>query len=146
MEQVLNINQLVALFLAEAIRSKRTSLSRAAEISHRVVARINLLKSESQALSLLTEVEKDFTEVSVLKQALHFGNHASDVKIYENEIKDYASKVVAKDIQLSNAFLEDAAKQGANIQELCLKYPEFCSYLQSCSEKSQLLSGLSPAT
>jgi hypothetical protein len=130
---------LVALFLAEAIRSRRMSLARAAEISHRVVSRINMLNSEGQALELLTTIEREFEEVTSLKQALHFGYHPSDVKIYETEIRDYASKIFTRDINLSNAFLQDAAKTGASIQQLCLKYPEFCQYLCSFPDKAELL-------
>jgi hypothetical protein len=132
-------NNLVALFLAEAIRSRRMSLARAAEISHRVVSHMDMLNSEDQALELLTNIEKDFEEVASLKQALHFGYRPSDVKIYETEIRDYASKIFAWDITLSNAFLQDAAKPGASIQELCLKYPEFCQYLCSFPDKAALL-------
>lgn len=140
--QAVNINQLIALFLAEAIRSRRTSLARAAEISHRVISKLNFLKSESQALFLLTEIEKDFQEVSALKQALHFGYHPSDVKVYEAEIRDFASKLLLKDINLSNAFLQEAARPGTTIQEVCLKYPDFCHYLLHFSEKGRMLSEL----
>lgn len=136
------LNNLVALFLAEAIRSRRTSLSRAAEISHRVVSNINQLTSEGQALSLLTEIEKDFREVSSLKQALHFGYKLSDVKIYEAEIKDYVAKTFTRDIAASNSFLQDAASQGMTISALCLKYPDFCQYLLACPEKGQMLEQL----
>jgi hypothetical protein len=127
-----NFSNLVALFLAEAIRSRRTSLPRAAEISHRVVSSLGKLKSESQTLELLTNIEKDFEEVASLKQALHFGYHNSDVKVYETEIRDYASRIFAADINLSNAFLQDAARPGMTIQQLCLKYPDFCKFLTSC--------------
>lgn len=138
-ESTQNFNNLVALFLAEAIRSRRTSLPRAAEISHRVVSRMNMLKSEDQTLELLTNIEKDFEEVTTLKQALHFGYRASDTKVYEAEIRDYASTIFTKDMNLSNAFLQDAAKPGANIQQLCLKYPDFCEYLSSFPEKADLI-------
>ena len=88
---------------------------------------------------MLTDLERDFEEVSVLKQALHFGYNPSDPKVFEAEIKDYASKIFTKDIVASNVFLQDASKPGATIQQLCLKYPDFCEYLQSSSEKMRLL-------
>ena len=142
MDQAFNLNRLVALFLAEAIRSRRTSLPRAAEISHRVVSRLKLLNSENQVLAFLGEIEKDFQEVSALKQALHFGYHPSEIKVYEAEIKDFASRAFTKDIHLSNAFLQDAAKAGMTIQELCVKYPEFCEFLESSPEKARVLAQL----
>ena len=137
-------NNLIALFLAEAVRSRRTSLSRAAEISNRVLARLPQMKSESQVLSELTEIEKDFGEVAALKQALHFGYQASDIKVYEAEIRDYASKIFASDMKRSANFLQDASRPDMSIQQLCLKYPDFCEYLNHSSEKSGLLEFMKP--
>jgi len=133
MEQAADLNNLIALFLAEAIRTRRTSLARAAEISSHALFKLRNLNSEEKALRALTELEKDFEEVAVIKQALHFGNNASDIKVYEAEIKDYASKMIAKDLDGSNAFLQDAAGRGMTIQKLCIKYPAFCDFLISSS-------------
>lgn len=127
------------MFLSEAIRSRRTSLSRAAEICHRVVSRLRVLRSETQVLDLLTQIEKDFEEVVTLKQALHFGYQSTDVKVYETEIKEYASKILVSDINLSYTFLQDAARHDISIQQLCLKYPDFCDYLSKNSDKAALV-------
>ncbi|MFA5991250.1 MAG: hypothetical protein WC794_03330 [Candidatus Doudnabacteria bacterium] len=140
--QALNLNELVALFLAETIRSRRTSLARAAEISQQVVDHLPSLKSEDQILSALTEIEKDFQEVTALKQALHFGYRSSDIKVYEPEIRDFASNVFSVDMQKSAAFLADAAKLGMTIERLCLQYPDFSQYLAKNSDKSSLLGDL----
>lgn len=140
-----NFNNLVALFLAEAIRSRRTSLSRAAEISQRVISGLGKIASEGQALAMLEDIEKDFEEISDLKQALHFGYESSDIKIFEPEIKDYASKIFTQDLKLSGDFLNDAARPDMTIQELCIKYPQFCQFLLSSPEKAELLPELQPA-
>lgn len=136
------LTQLVALFLAEIIRSRRTNLRRAAEIARHVVANIQNIRTEKQALLFLTEVERDFEEVVILKQALHFGYKKSSVKVYEQGIKEYAAGVFSKDMVLSSTFLQDAAKNEMTIQELCLKYPEFCDYLQKNSDKASLIPDL----
>jgi hypothetical protein len=141
-----NLNNLIALFLAEAIRTKRTSLSRAAEISSHVIAKMKNLKSEEEALLVLTNLEKDFEEVSSIKQALHFGGETSDIKIYEAQIKDYASKIIAKDIGSSNSFLQDAAGPEMTIQKLCVKYPDFCRFLISTTSREQAASLELPIT
>lgn len=140
--QALNFQQLVALFLAETIRSRRTSLARAAEISQQVLEHLPFAKSENQILSILTDIEKDFQEVSALKQALHFGYRSSDIKVYEMEIKDYASRIFSSDIQKSANFLADAAKSDMTIQKLCLQYPDFCQFLAKHSDKSTLVENL----
>lgn len=140
MDQALdNLKQMIAMFLSEAIRTKRITLARAAEISQRVVADLPFIMNESGALMMLTDIEKDFGEITVLKQALHFGYHASDIKIFEQEIKDYAAKIFVRDIPLSNRFLQDAASVGMTIQQLCLKYPDFCDYLQNHTNKAEVL-------
>ena len=147
MEAALNQNftQLVAYFLAEVLRSRRTSIRRAAEISRRVLHLLPKMHSEGEVLSALTEIEKEFDEVSTLKQALNFGYNASDIKVYEKEIKEYASKTLAHDMQLSSTFLAEAAAPNMTIQELCIKYPDFCRYLFTTSEKAQLLPELKEA-
>jgi hypothetical protein len=87
------------------------------------------MKTEAETLALLTDVEKDFEEMVVLKQALHFGYSETDVLVYEHDIKEYAAKIFTEDMALSVAFLQDASKPGMDIQRLCLKYPEFGQYL-----------------
>ncbi len=136
--------QLVAMFLAEVIRSRRTSLARAAEISDRVIQLLPQMKSESETLALLTDVEKDFEEMVVLKQALHFGYQETDIQVYEHDIKEYAAQVFGKDMSLSVAFLQDAARPGMDIQRLCVKYPDFCQYLVSDPNNAPFLEKLKP--
>lgn len=140
-----NFSELAALFLAEIIRSRKTSLGRAAEISRQVLRMLPQMNSEGETLSALTEIEKEFDEVRSLKQALNFGYKASDIKVYEKEIKEFASRVLTYDINLSSVFLQDAARRDTTIQELCVKYPEFCNYLFANSEKGELLPELRPA-
>jgi len=131
--------ELIALFLAEVIRSRRTSLRRAAEISRHVVLEIKGINGEEDALRMLTNIEKDFEEVATLKQALHFGYGKSSIKVFEGEIKEYASRVFVTDMVMSSEFLQDAAKSGMTIQELCLKYPEFCNFVYTASDKAGLI-------
>ena len=129
-----SFSNLAALFLAEIIRSRRTSLRRAAEISQRVVEMLPAMHSESDTLYLLTEIEKDFEEVTSLKQALNFGQAGSETDSYQSEIKEFASEVFTEDMVLSAAFLKDAAAPDSSIQALCLKYPQFCTFLLSHPE------------
>jgi len=136
------LNQLIALFLAEIIRSRRTSLKRAAEISRFVIKTIPAIHSESEALNMLTLIEKDFEEVITLKQVLHFGYKKSNIKIYEQEVKEFAAEVLIKNMVESSAFLQDAAREDMTIQELCLEYPKFCEFFYQHSEKAQLFPNL----
>jgi hypothetical protein len=136
--ELINFKELVALFLAEIIRTRRTSLGRAAEIANRVVRNLPQIRNEEDALAMLTDIEQDFGEVENLKQALHFGYKDSDIKVYEKEIKDYASEVLKDSMENSTGFLQEASMPGTTIQQLCLKYPDFCEFLLSVSGKSQV--------
>jgi len=131
--------QWVAYFLAEILRSRRTSLRRAAEISQMVVENLSLFSSESAALSWVKEIEKDFEELADLKQILRFNNNISSIVIYEKEIKEYASRLLETDMMRSADFLKDASADLATIQQLCVKYPDFCDYLLTYSDKGELL-------
>lgn len=133
--------QLVALFLAEIIRSRRTSLRRAAEIAYRFVSLVPSLSSETEALEMLTAIEREFEEVAALKQALHFGYNDSDIKVYEKEIKEFASMVFVQDMVQSATFLQDAARPEMTIQKLCLRYPQFCGFMAT-TDKAPLLGEL----
>ncbi len=140
-----HLNYLIAIFIVEVIRSRRTNLRRAAEICSRVVGFLPQMRSENEALSLMTEIEKDFEEITVLKQALHFGYGDSDIKLYEHEIKEYAAEIFTKDMVASVSFLQDAARPEMDIQKLCLKYPDFCVYLLANNQKQPFLKQLQMA-
>jgi hypothetical protein len=137
-DQQIRFSNLVALFLSEVIRSRRTTVMRAAEISRRVVDRLQNLTTEEQALKLVTDLEREFEEVSSLKMALHFNYQASDVKVYEKEIKEFAAQFFALDMAFSVSFLNDAS-EAKSVQELCLRYPNFCSFLLSDPQKAALV-------
>ena len=132
-------NRIVSLFLAEELRSRRVSLARAAEISRRVLQNLGNIHSETDALNMLSDIEKDFEEVGVIKQALHFGHAQPDVKQYEQQIKEYASDLLKQDIESSATFLRDCSGPQADIQVLCVKYPKFCEYLSRNSDAVEAL-------
>lgn len=134
------------MFLAEVIRSRRISLRRAAEVSQHVIALFPQVKSEKDVLALLTEVEKDFEEIVVLKQALHFGYSETDIRVYEHEIKEYAAGIFTKDMPSSVSFLQEASKPDMDIVKLCLRYPDFCQFLLKDPEKSGLADKLQVVT
>ncbi len=137
--------QLVAFFLAEIIRSRRTSIRRAAEISELMVRNLPSLTSEAAALGWIEKLERDFEELTDLRQALSFKYDTSNIKVYDGEIRQYASILFERDMAQSAAFLKDAAQPGMVIQELCIKYPDFCDYLIRQTDKAALLPELHPA-
>jgi hypothetical protein len=83
--------KLLALFLSEVLRSRHTSVSRAADISRQVVSHMDKLSGESDVLEVISDLERDFGEVAGLKAALHFEYRDGDVRAYEHEVKEYAA-------------------------------------------------------
>jgi len=135
MENILpNNNTLVALFLSEILRSRRTTVQRAAEISSQVLRVMHKVKNETELLNMLGNLETEFEEVGTLKQALHFGVSYSELKLFEPFVRQYAAELFKKDMEASTAFLKDAAAKDASIQQLCIKYPAFCQFLTSNPE------------
>jgi hypothetical protein len=145
-ENTYSFSQLVALFLSEILRSRKTSLKRIAEIASLVVEKMKNQNSETEVLKIITDIQKDFEEVSILKQTLHFGYGKLEAAAFEREIKEYASLVFSYNLAESAEFLQEASKGNANIQELCLKYPKFCSYLVKNSEKGDIIYKLENGT
>lgn len=119
------------MFFSEVIRSRKITIARAAELSGAIIDAYKTVQDETQLLEVLSELEKDFDEVFMLKEALQFGQTLSETKIYEKEIREYAADLFARDMVLSAAFLQDARQPGATIQQLCLKYPYFSNFLAS---------------
>ncbi|HYC79427.1 MAG TPA: hypothetical protein VEC17_00180, partial [Candidatus Binatia bacterium] len=55
--------RMVCFFLAEGLRSRKISISRAAEIAEKVLNHVNLLDTETAFLNLVKELAKDFEEL-----------------------------------------------------------------------------------
>ena len=139
-----NFVKLVAYFLAEIVRSRRASISRAAEISEEVVKNLSQFSSEAAALNWVQEISREFEELGDLKQALKFNYHPSDIGVYQDEVKDFASRLLERDMRRSSEFLNDASAKQNTIQQLCIKYPDFCNFLLN-SDKAKLLPQMTPA-
>jgi len=133
------MREVVVLFLSEILRSRRTTIARAADISSLVLEALSNVSSETEVLNLLEEIEKDFEEVTVLKQALHFGYRETDIKVYEKEIREFAAELFSNDMVASAEFLQNAAQDGETIQQLCLQHPDFCKFLMTQTDKAALV-------
>jgi hypothetical protein len=141
-ESAENFKFLVALFLAEELRSRHVTINRAAEISSLVVEALPQLSNEETVLTFLTQIEHEFEEVGLLKQALCFNYQDDDINVYTKEIKDFAAQLFESDMVASATFLQNAASPGMTIQKLCIKHPDFCQSLLLSVEKTPLLKRL----
>ncbi len=133
---------IVSLFLSEIIRSRNTPIPRMAEISGDVVEAMQKLRDdETEMLCLLRQLEKDFQGAVALKQTLHAGHSRNEVRIFDQEIREYAAELFKTNLVASAAFLRDAA-DCASMDKLCRQYPEFNQFLNAKTDKAPLLKGL----
>lgn len=140
-----NYVKLIAFFLSEIVRSRRTSIRRAAEISQSVINNMDVFTSEELVLTWVTRLEKDFEEIGDYKKALHFNFDSSSISVYEDEVKQFAAWLFENDMARSAQFLKDASDRQVNIQQLCIKHPDFCDYLLQHTDKGVILQNLQPA-
>ncbi len=130
--------KIVGLFLAEIIRSRNTTVTRAAEISSQVMRAMEKLRDDEVAmLHLLGELEKDFQQVVALKQTLRFGHEDNQIREFDKEIREYASELFKISMVISAGFLRDAA-ESTSIEKLCKQHPDFTDFLLTKTDKAPI--------
>jgi hypothetical protein len=133
---------IVSLFLSEIIRSRKITIPRAAEISSQVLKAMEQLRDdETEMLRLLDQLEKDFQEVAALKQTLRVGKGDLDVRVYDEEIREYSAELFKTNMVASAAFLRDAARSDS-IDKVCAVYPDFCNFLIEKTDKAEIVKKL----
>jgi hypothetical protein len=123
--------KMVCLFLAEGLRTRRIPLQNAAEIAGKFLQNINLLDTEQDFLSLVKELSKDFSELSVLEHQASRAIQISEKRRLEQQVREFAVQVIVTDPPRALSLLQDAARDDVSIETLCAKYPEFKSFSQS---------------
>ncbi len=130
--------KIVSLFLSEIIRSRNTTVTRAAEISSQVMRAMEKLRDDEVAmLNLLGQLERDFQEVIALKQTLHFGHEDNQIQAFDKEIREYASELFKVSMVISAGFLRDAA-ESPSIEHLCKHHPDFTDFLLTKTDKAAI--------
>jgi hypothetical protein len=121
--------KMVCHFLAEALRTKKTNLPRAAEIGEKFLVHINLLDTEKDFLSLVKELSKDFEELVVLENKIHKSIAQQQSRTLEDLIREFTVEVLAQDSKLALSILQDAAAGKVSLKDLEEKYPAFKEFV-----------------
>jgi hypothetical protein len=121
--------QMVCLFLAEGLRTRRISLQRAAEIAEKFLQNLNLLDTENDFLSLIKELSKDFDELSVLETKVAKSKETTEKRKLEALVKEFVIGILATDVKMAMNILQDASIGDAQLRDLGAKYPAFKNYL-----------------
>jgi signal transduction histidine kinase len=121
--------QMVCLFLAEALRTRRISLQRAAEIAEKFLQNLSLLDTENDFLSLIKELAKDFDELDVLESRVAKSKETTEKRRLESLVKEFVIGILATDVKMAMSILQDASTDNAKLSDLGAKYPAFKNYL-----------------
>lgn len=130
---------MVCLFLAEQLRVRKISLPRAAEIAQKVVSNINLLDSEQDFLRLVKELAKDFEELVRLEERVFFWVDINHRKVMEENVRGCVVEMIGQDPVFALELLNMAIKDGATVEDLKIKFPQFAAFLTKTYAESRKL-------
>ena len=119
----------VCFFLAEQLRTKNISLSRAAEIAQHVLDNIKLVDTEQDFLQLVKSLSADFEELCELTQRIQFDIKISQRRDLETQVRQFAATCLPQDPHLALCVLQEAVKEEVDFNYLCGKFPEFKQFV-----------------
>lgn len=115
----------VAFFLSELIRTRKTSLRRAADIASRVVIHLNLIDTEQDFLRLIKELTADFEELNKLQERIYISIKVDERKDLEKKVREFAVTTILSDVSLASQILQAASLEDVRINDLFEKFPQF---------------------
>lgn len=118
----------VCLFLGEMLRTRKIGLTRSAEIAQRVVENINLIDSEQHFLTIIKELSKDFEELHRLEKIVIKDIQINQRHAMEEKVREYVVGIMASDTKQALAILVEATADGAELESLLIKFPDFGKY------------------
>lgn len=121
----------VCYFLAELLRNHKVSLRRAAEISEKVVANINLIDTELHFLEFIRELSRDFEELVTLTTRIDLHLKTGEREKLDMQVREFVISSLDKDIHLAFGVLNEAVQPGACHEKLCQKFPLFKQFIET---------------
>ena len=119
----------VSLFLAESLRTHRTSLARAAEIAQKVLQNINLIDTEAQFLDFVKVLSSDFEELHHLGEVFHMHMKVSERQYLEQKVRLFVIQVISSNMSLAASVLDEAIKDDVSLDALTAKFPDFKEFM-----------------
>jgi len=119
----------VSLFLAELLRTHKTSLTRAAEIAEKVLQNINLIDTEQQFLEFVKILSSDFEELHHLGEVFHMHVKITERRYLEEKVRMFVIQTISSNTQLAADVLQDAVKDEVSMEGLSGKFPDFKQYI-----------------
>jgi len=119
----------VSLFLAECLRTHRTSLTRAAEIADKVLQNINLIDTEQRFLEFVKILSADFEELHHLGEVFHMHVKIKERQYLEQKVRMFVIQAMSSNMQLASDVLQEAIRESVSIEDLSGKFPEFKQFM-----------------
>ncbi|MEJ0021188.1 MAG: hypothetical protein WDN47_01260 [Candidatus Doudnabacteria bacterium] len=120
----------VCYFLAEELRIRKISLSRAAEIAQKVVDNINLIDTEQDFLRLIKDLSSDFDELFQLEERIQFGIQISQRKQLEEKVREFVADILPQDTKMALEILQEAIREEIKAEDLRKDFPKFNQFLE----------------
>lgn len=117
-------------FLSEMLRTKQVSLERGAEIASAVTHRLQTIRSESDFLDAVRELEFDFQELHALHSELQMHSRLSDRQSMEHLVRLYAADILVRDPKGAVTIMEEALRPDVTLDWLLRKYPAFNQFYE----------------
>lgn len=121
----------VCYFLAELLRNHRVALPRAAEISEKVLANINLIDTELQFLEFIRVISKDFEELVGFSERIDMHMKVGERQKLDIQVREFVIASLDKDLETAFLVLSEAVKPDACHEVLCGKFPVFKQFIES---------------
>jgi len=122
--------RIISLFLAEQLRTRNVTLSRAAEIAQKVLQNINLIDTEERFLRFVKELSGDFEELYTLGERIDMHVAISKRKKFEEKVREFVVNVLSSNMQLASLVLQDALAEDCTIDKLGKKYSQFKEFTE----------------
>lgn len=121
--------KIVCLFLAELLRTRKITLTRAAEICQKVTDNLNLVDSEEHFLSLVKQLSSDFEELFHLQALVNMHAAVSQRLDLEEKVRAFVISTLVQDSHLAMEILQEAVKVDIRLPDLCHKFPQFQKFI-----------------
>jgi hypothetical protein len=120
----------VSLFLAELLRTRKTSLARASEIAQKVLENINLIDTEQQFLEFVKVLTSDFEELHHLGEIFYMHVKISERQDLEQKVRVFVIHIMSQDLDLAAEVLKQAINENLSLNDLCARFPAFKDFIQ----------------
>lgn len=123
------LSRCVCLFLAEMLRTRKVSLSRAADIAAVTLMEFDKIFSEAEFLEAIRRLEFEFQEIKYLEQDVLLFSQISERERMEHLVKEFVIKKLPTDPKLPLDIMQQALVSGSTLESLSRRFSDFALFV-----------------